>query len=247
MFDTFLIETEFPNLKKEYFLSDIHVRAVDNIIVFYVKNEHVSEVVKTGYVSKKQLESLAKIISEKYKTGVEIIYIQSDKLEKLEQGIKLLLSAKFANIIEDANFTFIRSENVNAWLKVKDLDDAQKENIKSYLLSIFKDSGIKNLEIQWVEESDKLPSIMEILILTKKLQPILLDKYISEFRATYQSIHIKWLNSQLDKLIKMNLVIRDKEKAEYALTIKGLSVIPNIQGRANYDIARALALGRKKW
>ncbi len=216
-------------------------------VVLYVPNERVSEVVKTGFVSKKQLENIASKLSEKYSLRIELIYVETNKLEQLGQGIELLLKSKYSDFIEEVHFTFFTAFKVNVWIKQKDLNRNQQDTIEKYLYSVFFDSGVTDVDVQWVGEIDRLPSFMEVLIMTKKLQPVLLSTYVSNFSADYQSINDKWLNRQLDKLIKKDLVIRDNTTKEYSLTGKGLGVIPNVLSRTNSDISRALDLGRRKW
>lgn len=239
--------TELSNIQREYFISDINIRSSDGVIVLYVPNERVSEVVRTGFVSKRQLENLATKLTEKYSVNVEFIYTEANKLEQFGQGVETLLKAKYGNLIEEIDITFLTASKVNAWIKNKNLDESQKKIIESYLISIFFDSDVTDVDVQWVGEIDRLPSFMEVLIMTKKLQPVLLSTYVSNFSADYQSINDKWLNRQLDKLIKKGLVIRDNTTKEYSLTGKGLGVIPNVLSRTNSDISRALDLGRRKW
>lgn len=239
--------TELSNIQREYFVSDINIRSSDGVIVLYVPNERVSEVVRTGFVSKRQLENLAIKLTEKYSVDVEFIYIEANKLEQLGQGVEILLKAKYGDLIEEIDFTFLTAFKVNAWIKTKNLDESQKKIIESYLVSIFFDSDVTDVDVQWVGEIDRLPSFIEILIMTKRLQPGLLNTYVSNLSDDYQNINEKWLNRQLDKLIKKDLIVRDSTTKEYSLTGKGLSVIPNILSRTNSDIARALALGRRKW
>ncbi|WP_214657216.1 hypothetical protein, partial [Vibrio anguillarum] len=63
----------------------------------------------------------------------------------------------------------------------------------------------------------------------------------------YEHVEGRWLNRQLDKLIKKEVVVREQETATYSLTFKGLNVLPSISSRINSDIVRALDLGRRKW
>jgi predicted transcriptional regulator len=84
---------------------------------------------------------------------------------------------------------------------------------------------------------------MEILIALKETQPISLENLNSKLRLTDP----KWLNRQLDKLIKKSLLVRDNSSKQYALTGKGLGIIPNITNNSNSDIKRALSLGYRKW
>lgn len=57
------LKEDFPNIQSEYFVSDIILRSSDDAIVLYVPNDRLSETIKPGFVSKKQLENLTKKIS----------------------------------------------------------------------------------------------------------------------------------------------------------------------------------------
>ncbi|MGP5327679.1 hypothetical protein [Vreelandella titanicae] len=246
MFDISKI-TDLSNIMKKYFISDINFRDSDNVIVLYIPNDRISEKANPGYVSKTQLENLANKLSNNYSVSTEIIYVNTKKLDEIGQGVEILLKAKFEDIIEEANFTFLTANKVNAWLKSKTVDEVKEKEIKIYLKSIFFDSGIQHVDIQWIGELEKLPSFIELLVMTKRLQPVLLDTYILKFSVDYQNINEKWLNRQLDKLIKKGLIVRDSITKKYSLTGKGLGVIPNVFSRNNSDIIRALDLGRREW
>lgn len=239
--------TQYLGTLHDYFVSDVSVRSSDGVIVLYVPNEKVSEKLERGFVSKIQLENLAKKLSVKFGVGTEIIYVHSEKLDKIAQGVELLLRTQFDDLIEEVIFTFLSAKKVNTWLKVNWVDKDQAESIKTFLNSIFADSGVDYVEIQWVDEHDRLPTLMELLVLTKTIQPAGLDKYLLRRSDEYKSVDRSWLNKQLDKLIKKGLVVRDRSSQEYSLTGKGLGAIPGSFSRTSSDITRALDLGRRKW
>lgn len=99
--------------------------------------------------------------------------------------------------------------------------------------------------LQWDEI--ELPSVIEILSKTKKLQPVKREHLYANLRENYSSLQEVWLNKQLDRLIKKRFLVREQETQTYALTAHGLNVLPQIAGRNNSDIVRALDLGRRKW
>lgn len=241
------IMEELLSIKKDYFFSEIIKSSFEDLIYIYISIEHVSESPKEGCVTKSQLDNLVKSFSKKFSTKIEIIYQQSEKLELLAEGVKLILKAQLNDSLDDVIITFLSAEKVNIWLKFNNLDSDKKVEIENYIKSLFVESDINALDIQWQGEFLEFPSMMEVLIETKKLQPVSIENFSANFKQEFFCIDEKWLNRQLDKLIKKGLVVRDSISKKYTLTWKGLDLIPNPPNRSNSDIKRALSLGRIKW
>jgi len=165
------------------------------------------------------------------------------KLNNLVKGIDLILKAEFGDFIEDINFTFLSAEKINLEIYIQNLDADTQSNLDKFIISVFETSNIQVANIEWIGEIEEYPSVMEILIALKETQPISLENLNSKLRLTDP----KWLNRQLDKLIKKSLLVRDNSSKQYALTGKGLGIIPNITNNSNSDIKRALSLGYRKW
>lgn len=238
---------ELAEIKEKYFVSDIHVRSSDGAIVIYVPTENVSEIAKKGSVSVRQLEHLVDKLSEKYSTKSEIIYTSSDNIERLGEAFKTLIEARFGDNIEEVDFTFFTRNRVNVWLKTNFVDKQKKDEVEKYLNVMLSESEVSSYEVQWVDSIDDFPASIEIIIAIKKLQPVTLDELMAEFYDEYHKINSNWLNRQLDKLIKIRLLVRDSGTKQYSLTGKGLGIIPDNLTKTNSDIVRALALGRKAW
>lgn len=238
---------ELKNVQDKYYISKIEERSYDNAIILYISIDHLSETVRSGAVSKLQLELLIRNLSTKYSTKLEILYIESHRLNDLAKGIELILKAQFNNFIKSINLTFLSSEKVTAEIFTQNLDQNNKLSIAAYLTSTFKSSNIEVENIEWLGDIDQYPSTMEILIALKKMQPISLEYFLENLNADFKTIDQKWLNRQLDKLIKKGLLIRDNISKQYALSWQGLSIIPNVSNISNSDIKRALSLGRRKW
>lgn len=245
----FLSLSELLDIQKEYFFSDYRIRDLDNTIVFYVPVERVSEHVQDGFVSKQQLINLSKKIEEKYLKKVEFIYFNLEKSEKITDAIQTFLISKYKEITENIKFTFLSSTSVNAWLHFQGNDLGMKNQIEQEIANLFQSFGVTHVQFHWTSEAENLPSMMEILRVTKVSQPILLKEYLSKLfpNSNNEEASQKWINSQLDKLIKKKLMIRDSKTKKYSLTGLGLGLIPNILGKSNSDIVRALDLGRKEW
>ncbi|MFR9680747.1 hypothetical protein [Acinetobacter sp. SEK570] len=238
---------ELLSFKEDYFFTEIIQSSFDDSIYIYIPTDRISESAKEGFVSKKQLDNFLKKSHRKFSKKIEIIYQQSEKLELLADGIKLMLRSQFNDFLEDINITFLSAEKVNIWFKFKKIDSGERIAIETYTKALFAESNIFASDIQWEGELLEFPSMMEILITTKKIQPISITKFSEILKSEFPCVEEKWLNRQLDKLIKKDLVVRDPISEKYTLTWKGLNLIPNVFNNSNSDIKRALSLGRIKW
>lgn len=224
-------------------ISEIAERSSDDSFILHIPIDRVSESAKEGYISRIQLEKLLKNLNEKFSHKFDFIHVESEKLNNLVKGIDLILKAEFGDFIEDINFTFLSAEKINLEIYIQNLDADTQSNLDKFIISVFETSNIQVANIEWIGEIEEYPSVMEILIALKETQPISLENLNSKLRLTDP----KWLNRQLDKLIKKSLLVRDNSSKQYALTGKGLGIIPNITNNSNSDIKRALSLGYRKW
>lgn len=224
-------------------ISEIAERSSDDSFILHIPIDRVSESAKEGYISRIQLEKLLKNLNEKFSHKFDFLHVESEKLYNLVKGIDLILKAEFGDFIEDINFTFLSAEKINLEIYIQNLDADTQSNLDKFIISVFETSNIQVANIEWIGEIEEYPSVMEILIALKETQPISLENLNSKLRLTDP----KWLNRQLDKLIKKSLLVRDNSSKQYALTGKGLGIIPNITNNSNSDIKRALSLGYRKW
>ena len=224
-------------------ISEIAERSSDDSFILHIPIDRVSESAKEGYISRIQLEKLLKNLNEKFSHKFDFLHVESEKLNNLVKGIDLILKAEFGDFIEDINFTLLSAEKINLEIYIQNLDADTQSNLDKFIISVFETSNIQVANIEWIGEIEEYPSVMEILIALKETQPISLENLNSKLRLTDP----KWLNRQLDKLIKKSLLVRDNSSKQYALTGKGLGIIPNITNNSNSDIKRALSLGYRKW
>ena len=224
-------------------ISEIAERSSDDSFILHIPIDRVSESAKEGYISRIQLEKLLKNLNEKFSHKFDFLHVESEKLNNLVKGIDLILKAEFGDFIEDINFTFLSAEKINLEIYIQNLDADTQSNLDKFIISVFETSNIQVANIEWIGEIEEYPSVMEILIALKETQPISLENLNSKLRLTDP----KWLNRQLDKLIKKSLLVRDNSSKQYALRGKGLGIIPNITNHSNSDIKRALSLGYRKW
>lgn len=237
---------KFDELRAEYFISDFVIRSSDEVMVLYVPKDKVSNKAQKGFVSLKQLDNLQSKLEREFDVSTEIVLLDSDSLIKVGEGFVVLLKTTFQDIITDAQVSFLNAHNVSVTIELTEfVESSKKEAVKAFLKAILTPAQIELQTLQWDEI--ELPSLIQILTSTKKLQPVKLDslqKYLSE---DYPKLQMNWLNKQLDKLIKKRALVRESEAETYVITALGLNVLPKTANRNNSDIVRALDLGKRKW
>ncbi|WP_412503112.1 hypothetical protein [Shewanella chilikensis] len=238
--------SNFDEIRAEYCISDFIVRASDGILVLYVPKDKVSDKAQKGFVSLKQLDNLQNKLKIEFGTSSEIVLLDADSLTKVAEGFVALLKSTFQDIITDAHITFLNAHRVSATIVLSEfVDNSKKEAVAAFLNAVLTPAQIELQAVQWDEV--ELPSLIEILITTKKLQPVKLDGIYYFLHKDYPVLQMDWLNKQLDKLIKKKLLVRENDTKTYVITALGLNVLPKIANRNSSDIVRALDLGKRKW
>lgn len=236
----------FDKIQADFFISDVIVRTSDGCVVLYVPKDKISEKAQNGFVSLKQLGNLQSKLKREFAVDSELILSDSDNLVMMSKGFEVLLKTTFPDVVDEADIDFLNAQKVSVTIKVSDsVGSAEKNAIEAFLGATLTSAKIQVQALQWNEI--ELPSGIEILANTKKLQPVKLEQLYASLRENYSSLQDSWLNKQLDRLIKKRLLVREQETKTYAMTALGLNVLPKIAGRNNSDIVRALDLGRRKW
>lgn len=197
---------ELSEIQQKYFVADISIRSFDHAIVLYIPIERISETTKPGFVSKRQLDNLSKRLSRKYSSKIEIIHTNTSHMEDLGKSIEHLIKTKYKTIIEEADLNFLTAKRANLWLKTKALEEEEKIEIEKYIKNELENNDISESRVKWISETDRLPSLMEILVMTKIHQPIPIQTYTAKLLNEHPEISEKWINRQLDKLIKKILL-----------------------------------------
>lgn len=236
----------FDVIKTEYFISDVIVRTFDGCVILYVPKDKVSDTAQKGFVSLKQLDNLQNKLKQEYGVDSELILTDSDNLAKMSEGFETLLKTTFPGVVGGAQVYFVNAQKVNVIIKLSDaVESTKKETIKAFLETVLTAAKIEVQALQWDEV--ELPSLIEVLTTTKKLQPVKLNKVYSCLHEDYPSLQENWLNKQLDKLVKKRFLVREQATETYVVTAYGLNVLPKVASRNSSDIVRALDLGRRKW
>jgi hypothetical protein len=238
---------EYPEGLEKYFVSDLQIRSSDNSIVLYVPKDKVSEMSKKGHVSPRQLRHLMEKLEKKYDTKVHLVYLKSRKIETLESGVFELLNHRFGGVIEQLYLKCNYASEISAWIFVDEFSDSLRNEIEVVFKKLITESSFTLGSVQWNDAKIDFPTVFNILVATKNLQPATLEEIIEHFKEDFTEIPEKWLNRQYDKLLKKGLVLREHNFKSYSLTSNGLGVVPNPPNRYSSDITRALALGKRKW
>jgi len=241
-----LVIPDFDAVKTEYFIHDYIVRSSDGYVVLYVRKDKVSERAQKGFVSLKQLKNFQSKLKREYGIDSELILSDSENLSKMSAGIEILIKTNFYEAVEGVDIYFFHSQKVSVMIKLSGATSlSKKESIETFLKTILTSAKIEIQALQW--DDIDLPSLIEVLTATKKLQPVKLEKVYACLRKDHPLLQENWVNKQLDKLIKKRFIVREKSTETYAMTARGLNVLPQIASRNNSDIVRALDLGRRKW
>lgn len=242
-------QSEIPGLdeiKAQFFISDVVVRTSDGHVVLYVPKNKVRETAQKGFVSLKQLDNFQRKLKREYNLNTELILTDSDSLAKVGEGFETLLKTTFSGIVDEVQISFLYAQKANVTIKLSGfVENNQKETIKLFLDTVLTAAQIEVQSLQWDEI--ELPSLIEILTITKRIQPVQLERMHAHLLEEYPSIKADWLNKQLDRLIKKRFLVWEQGTKTYITTAHGLNVLPKIVSRNNSDIGRALELGRIKW
>ncbi|KNC24797.1 hypothetical protein FF38_06212, partial [Lucilia cuprina] len=194
----------------------------------------------------KEIDNLQAKLKQEYNINSDLVLLDSEDLIKMSKGFEVLLKTTFPESIDKAEVYFLNAQKVSVTLKISDtIESTQKRTIETFLKTVLNSANIEIQVVHW--DQIELPSLIEILVTIKKLQPVKLEQTYVNLLEEYSSLHKSWLNKQLDKLIKKRFLVREQSTETYALTAQGLSVLPKIANRNSSDIVRALDLGRKKW
>ena len=228
------------------FVADVRIRAYDEAILLYIPLEQVAPKVKNGFTSLRQIKNLKRHIGERFSAPVDVVFVQSDSQISLEEGIFQLLIRRFDNRIKSFYISFSDETTIDSWIEAQGLDDELKAQISKYLAELTNGAKLTLGNIQWVGAKMDRPSTPALLRLIKKLQPVTVSALSGSLQEDYESVDYKWLKRTLDNLRRKGWLYWQKP-GSYTLTASSLAIVPAGTLRSSSDIARALALARRRW
>lgn len=196
-------------------------------------------------------------IQRRINRKVLIAITASDEELHIEQFLLNALETRLPGLFSDVVVSSVLDKTLNVWVnptKPETRLDAQVAQIASSVCTEFLGLIGRSLGELCVLGADAvLPSPPMLLKAVKVLQPVGLQAIAQAVRqAGFESASERWLRNQLDSLRRHKFLqfVRtegDAADGEYVLTAAGLASIPSKLGKESSDIARALALARKRW
>lgn len=249
MFDTTEISIYFQD-KAGIKAKDIRYRADDACIVIYIDKGLVVEKASKGRVSHRQISTIKQEIEDKFEIECEFIFIENESQSILEKSLGVMLRRDF-DIFISLSLTYLTDSSVAVTAKLTEESKIVSLSIKQGLSEILQESGLSIESIDFEVPELEVPSIMVLLRMIKINQPITKLK-ILEGLTEYSDVDDRWLNRMLDKLRKASYLIWQRQSPDdkrgcYALTGKGLSIVPAGKHFHSSDVERALALAKRKW
>ena len=234
------------NVKK--YISNIVVSPDGKHAFVYMPFNVLGKKASSNQISKRQLSLIKNKIFKEKDISLDFILSKPEETEEICDSLKLLLNKKFDGICKDVWVSFFEKNLVEIWIDgdISYHDLPQKETmIKASVINYLELLDIKIKAIHISGSLKTQPSLPVILRAVKILAPAKVEEIceyldINNFLVPTMS----WLQSQLDRLRKNDMIFR-QEDASYVLTTIGLNIVPHGPTQNSSDIDRVLALGKK--
>lgn len=234
--------------KRIQFVRSVRERPNSDGMLLTVAEDTVGPTITSKTTSRRQMRSLAKAIERDLGIGVEFLISKGQVQEEIEAGLSALLTTRFKGEIQECFVSFVENDVVEVWLeRVANSSQENADTIKSVIKNYLKLFGIKLGAIRWTASGEPLPSTVAILRELKIIAPAPPFELAQRLRdRNFQVPSDSWIEKKLDAIRKQKLVVRSANET-YTLTEGGLRTVPPGKGRLGSDVARGLALGRRKW
>ena len=230
-------------------VSEIREGNSDDIdFVLYVPGDRVSRRVDAGRTSVRQMTRLCNDIKKQLKLNVEWIITQDDRVADLEAALRGAFEARFPGIFTAVSVSalHVSPSLVSVETDPQAINRPGAEHLSEIAASIFSAYGVEPPTV-FYGDGLELPSIPMILRGVKTGSPATAESLADRLRQSRTLIpDLTWLRRKLDTLRREGLVVRISSGA-YAMTEKGLGIVPHGRSRSSSDVERVLALARRKW
>lgn len=126
------------------------------------------------------------------------------------------------------------------------INDEKQRDVRRKAIDFLRQYNRKLEKLFFSELVDRLPSAYQILRNAYILAPVaLMDLFNALIDSGYPPASERWLNRQLDDLLRKKMVAWEKNL--YTVTGLGIGMLPAGRGKSSADVQRALALGKRKW
>jgi hypothetical protein len=248
------LDSSEPNQLKKFlddyglnFISEIRANRTPPVdFALVISADRVREKVGKGYTSRRQMKMVEETVKEKFGYVIEWIVTPSEEGAVLEAALLELLSARFPSVFTTVIMSAPKTPPVSVWVQC-DPNARSMPDPKEVDALIFEFLALYGIQEPIVVHESNLPSKPMILRALKIKAPIRTPRLANVLRSDGSTVPTDhWLQNKLDALRKEGLIIR-ASTGEYALTERGLSLVPHGKHRSSSDIERALAFGRRQW
>jgi hypothetical protein len=229
---------------------DLIVKARHNRVsachfVLSISEDHISEHSTRGAISPRQMKLLEREIQEHLKLEVEWVITPSTRVGVFEKALLELFETRYPGAVSSVILSSLKATPLSVWVEQNPSSiislDKIDDLIKEFFLIYAIDARLVNSG-----EGD-LPTNPVVLRNLKIYAPVTTERLAQTLQSkSFLIPSVHWLQVKLDKLRKLELIIRSKE-GDYSLTEQGLTATPYGPYRLSSDVDRALALGKRKW
>lgn len=228
------------------FVEKVRIRRSDNSLVVYVAESYRNRTEITE-VSDRKINKLKSDLERLFEFPVNIIRVKGKFDIDLEESLKVIINNRLDQCLVNFFLNFIDEKKAEAWVETTFSDQKKEHNVREVVESVMGSADIELCEFNWINLDVKVPSLLQVLMVIKVLQPVSQDIVLKKLTERgFYSVDERWVSAKLDQLRKKRAVIRQKN-GMYAICSMGLSVLPQTYGRKSSDVGRALALGRNRW
>jgi len=239
---------DYLAVKRFKFVTSIRHRPNSDVLLLTVPESKLGRIATATTTSRRQLRFLAKAIARDLGINVDFLISKGSVHEDMEAGLNALLKMRYPEVIQNCFTSFSGGDAVEVWLeRVATSTQAPADNLESVIRDYLKVFEVKLGVIRWADSEELLPSSAAILRELKIGAPALPAELAQSLKARdFKIPSLSWLESKLDSIRRRKYAIR-REDGRYILTEWGLNIVPHGRGPQGSDVARALALGRRKW
>jgi len=201
-----------------------------------------------GRVTDRAKSMMARRLQKAVSSPVAVAQFSDSHEKVVEQALFELLELFFKQRLIDVLVTSPSSGEVEVivFLEKGELLGSDYEEVEKKSSEFLKQYEKTIAKLIVSEVSTSLPTAFQIMRKVFIMAPVSLSQLADELaRSEYLLPSKKWLNRQLDTLLRKHLVTWDTGK--YILTLAGISMIPAARNRQSADIERTLAFARRKW
>lgn len=229
-------------------MTSIRTRPNSDVLLLTVLESKLGRIATATTTSRRQLHFLSKAIKRDLGISVDFLISKGSAHEDMEAGLNALLKMRYPEVIQNCFISFVGDDSVEVWLEgIASRTQDRANYLKSVIRNYLKVFDVKLDGIRWADSEEQLPSTTAILRELKTASPALPVELAQGLKARgFQIPSVSWLANKLDSIRRRRHAIR-REDGRYVLTEGGLNMVPHGKGRQGSDVARALALGRKKW